>query len=110
MLLNHQVTVIVPSTIGAYAAPQELIDRKIENTLDALARVAGGSTAVNASGAWLDAQGKLVRERVCNVYAYCTEAQFGWLTETAMRVATEIKESMAQECVSVVIDNVMHFV
>ena len=110
MLLNHKVTVIVPSTVGTDAAPQELIDYHIKNALDTLARVAGGSTAVNAQGAWLDAQGKLVREPVCNVYAYCTEAQFGWLTEAAMRVATEIKETMAQECVGVVIDNVMHFV
>lgn len=110
MLLNNRVTVVVPSTIGSDAAPQELIDYHIKNALDALARVAGGSTAVNAQGAWLDARGHLVRERVCNVYAYCTDSQRPWVVKAAKRVAADIKETMNQESVAIVINGTMEFI
>lgn len=108
-MLNKKVEVTVPTTIRDIPAPADLINLQIENTLSAPAAAAGGATAVEGEGAWLDAQGKLVRERVYNVYAYCTDADLGLLTETAMRVAMGIKEAMDQECVAVVIDNVMHF-
>lgn len=110
MLLDHKVTVIVPSTIGTDAAPQELIDYHIENALDTLARVAGGSTAEAAEGAWLDDRGHLVRERVCKVYAYCTRAQLPWLIEAAERIARDIRRSMSQASVALVVDDTMSFI
>lgn len=110
MLLNRTVEIIVPSTVGTDAAPQELIDYHIENALDALARVAGGSTAVAGEGAWLDDRGHLVRERVCKVYAHCSEAQLVWAVEAAKRVAADIKQAMCQASVAIVVNGTMYFV
>ena len=110
MLLNNKVTVVVPSTIGLDAAPADIIIETVEGALAALARVAGGSTAVDAMGAWIDDRGHLVRERVCNVYAYCTDSQRPWVVKAARRVAADIKQVMTQEAVAIIINGTMEFI
>ena len=110
MLLTNKVTVVVPSTIGSDAAPADIVTGAVEYALANLARVAGGSTAVNATGAWIDSKGHIVREQVCNVYAYCTDAQLEWVVMAAKRVATETKEYMNQESVAIITNGTMEFI
>ena len=109
-MLKRKVEIIVPTTIRNISAPADLINQQVEHALRSFAAVAGGATAVEGEGAWLDTKGNLVRESVYNVYAYCTQTQFAWLTKAAYRVAEDIKRAMKQDSVAVVIDGVMKFI
>jgi hypothetical protein len=58
-------------------------DNVREGIIDAIcvtiAQVAGGLTATEGTGMWLDDAGKLVRDKVINVQTYCDDAALATL-------------------------------
>lgn len=72
--LDNKVAVYVPSTVGV----DKICDtrKQVDETLTKLSGWFGGATATDAIGGWQSESGKLVKERITIVYAFCTKMQF----------------------------------
>lgn len=70
----------------------------------------GGATAQQSAGYWLSDTAGLVREAVTIVYAACTAAQLREHLPDVLTLAQQIKAEMAQEAVTITIDQKMYII
>lgn len=106
--LSSKVSIYVPSTTSVSVS----ID-----TSDWVAKVAatlstyfGGATATEASGFWVSDASELIKEKVTIVYAYCTSEDLSLKREAVFALAQEMKEALAQEAVSVEVNNELYLI
>jgi len=108
--LSHRVAVYVPGTAGPVAADPALADRMTATAAGRLSELFGGATISLAAGAWMSAEHGLIREQVQIVYSYCTAEQLEQHAADVRALAEQVKSEMAQEAVSVEIDNKLYFI
>lgn len=109
MALTERVAIYVPSTLD--------IDKSIDNThyvnmvTAKLCKLFGGATSYNAMGSWYsDELKKVVTENVTIIYSNCTKDQLENNVFKVWDIANELKNTMAQECISLEINGDLYFV
>jgi len=106
--LNHKVAIYVPSTVK--------VDKKVSNrkqvdaTLTRLSQLFGGATSTKAQGSWVTETGKLVKEQITVVYAYCTEDLLQAHINDVTGYCEALKAEMEQEAISLEVDNQLYFI
>lgn len=77
MQFNIRTAILVPSTQhGSEKISNAEHQKRIEETRAFLAKKYGGYTSVNATGGYIDSNGKLVKEPVAEVVAYTNQKLF----------------------------------
>jgi hypothetical protein len=104
LLLQHEVTFFVPSTLGPDTHAPELAAEMLEYIEEELARAYGGVTGYEpARGGWMSDAVGMVREGVTPVTVYVEE-----LTQEVKAhlfgLVRSIKNTMRQESVLLVVD------
>ena len=107
MKLANEVAVYVPSTLGESNASQELISHIVDQALVELSSVNGGATVTNGTGAWISSDGTLIKESVTIVSSNCETITVQTL-RTLAKLRKFIRESMAQEAVTVRVNGVLY--
>ena len=109
-MLNRQVKVYVPGTVDANEAAPERQADWVRRSLEQLAKLFGGATAINGQGAYVSEELGLIVEPVVIVSAFCDEAGLAEHREAVIDFARQLGLDMTQECVSIEIDGTMEFV
>jgi len=104
--LSHKVTVYVPSESGG----QPLSNRQeiLDYTLAELARICGGATSTEALGYWQSPTGRVVRERVTLVYAFC--ADLDGAIDDVVTLVESVKAESRQESMAFEIDGELYLI
>lgn len=69
--LGHVVKIYVPSTVnGDIPITEEAHEKFVDQALTQFSGWFGGATAVEGTGAWVDDNKKLIKEKVTIVYAF----------------------------------------
>lgn len=108
--LKHRVAVYVPSTTSV---DQEMDPAQHEANVRACLHIFSllfhGATAQSALGCWISKQGNLVVEPVTEVYSFAADLSIHQV-QAVFQLALALATVLAQESVTVVIDNEMFFV
>lgn len=106
--LNAKVAIYVPSTIDINVPT----DNKgfVNKVMTKFSEWFGGCTSTPAVGGWVSNSGALVVESVTIVYAFCTPESFGEHFEEVYTLATEIRDEMKQEAVTLEYNGQVKFV
>lgn len=88
--------VIVPSVSNGAPVDPQVRARVLTVVVDTLVKAFGGATLTDGQGAWVDAAGVLVTERVTRVDAFGPDD-----TSVRAALATYIKRELSQDCVMV---------
>ena len=108
--LDHVVKIYVPSTIkGDIPISKEAHEKFVDQALAQFSDWFGGATAVEGTGAWMDKDKKLIKEKVTIVYAFAEKLD----KEDVNRVVTyakQMKEDLLQSSVSIEVDGKMYFI
>lgn len=96
--LDNKVAVYVPSTIGV----DKVCDtrKQVDETLTKLSGWFGGATATDAIGGWQSESGKLVKEHITIVYAFCTKVQFTEHIDELVEYCEKMRDELGQEAVA----------
>ena len=107
--LTEKVAIYVPSTVN--------VNQTIDNSQYTskvsieLSRLFGGATQTNAIGSWYSKDlNKLVTEEVTIVYSNCTKSDLDKHLLKVVDIASRLCNEMSQECISLEINGVLHFV
>ena len=106
--LSSQVKIYVPSTVDV----SHEIDSSvwIDKALAMLSGEFGGATATPSLGAWVSAQGELVKERVTLVFAYASQYQLETSIERIYDFCVSMKIEMKQEAIALEVNGEMYLV
>lgn len=116
---NMQVRLIVPNRSGRSVDSCTFDSKPIETYGPAIARIAGGFTASQATGGWLDANGVLVVEPVTVFDCDCRDDRAGIeyrqvsnrADADAFRdLARKVKADLRQDCVYLRIDGIVEMI
>lgn len=100
MLLPNRIAVYVPSTVNVTGPDTAgLAERFTDEAATLLATLFGGFTILRAEGGWVSG-GRLVKEPVTIVYAYCTAEQKRDGLAQVEALCQRIKAGMGQEAVA----------
>lgn len=106
--LNAKVAIYVPSTTDV-SVPTD--NKKFVNkVMTKFSEWFGGCTLTPAVGGWVSNSGALVVENVTIVYAFCTSESFGEHFKEVYTLATEIRDEMKQEAVTLEYNGQVKFV
>lgn len=106
--LNAKVAIYVPSTTDVNAPTDNAA--MVNKVMESFSNWFGGCTSTPAVGGWVSNSGALVVENVTIVYAFCTPESFGEHFEEVMQLATEIRDDMRQEAVTLEYNGQIKFV
>lgn len=107
--LRQHVAVIVPSTRGTdMPLPQAEYRKEVASTVAFLSGLFGGATAIPATGGWLSGS-DLVTEDVTVVVSFAKELSDHDI-QTVIAHASELKNRLRQEAVSVLVNGGLLFV
>ena len=106
--LSSRVTLYVPRTINVNETTNN--ETQVKKVLTAFCGWFGGATASEARGGWLSQSAGLVIESVTIIYAYCKENDLSANFENIIKLATEIKNEMQQEAVTLEINGQIAFI
>jgi hypothetical protein len=79
-------------------------------TLNRMSDLFGGATGYACYGAWISREGSLVKERVTICESFCTEQQLEASIDDIYDYCVTLRESLAQEAVSLEVNGVLHFI
>lgn len=105
-MLKNKISIYVPSTYRDQAAPENVINFYVADTLKKLSVMFGGATATKARGAYVSNDGALIMEDITIVYAYCEEYNRADLEA----ICRDLKTVFMQEAVSLEINNTLEFI
>lgn len=106
--LNAKVAIYVPSTTNVNKPTDNAA--MVNKVMESFSNWFGGCTSTPAVGGWVSNSGTLVVENVTIVYAFCTPESFGEHFEEVMQLATEIRDEMKQEAVTLEYNGQIKFV
>lgn len=106
--LPQRVALYVPGTQGPATATDNAA--QVERVARDFCGWFGGATAQQSAGYWISDTAGLVREAVTIVYAACTAAQLRDRLPDVLTLAQQIKQDMAQEAVTITIDQKMYII
>lgn len=107
-MLNHKLEIYVPSTVNVDTPVDNT--KQVERVLKHLARQFGGASAQQIRGCWIAENGNPVFENTVICFAYCEADTLEWGKTVLQVLAEDLKTTMQQEAVAVVIDGVMDFI
>jgi hypothetical protein len=106
--MKNKISIYVPST--HHSVPLSVADQQkyVGLTESFMARRFGGATTIRARGAWVYADGSIATEEMHLVYSFTSviTAEDQQAVETFVQ---DLKAQLAQEAVSVEINNELHF-
>ena len=106
--LPQRVALYVPGTQGPATATDNAA--QVERVARAFCGWFGGATAQESTGFWMSDTAGLVRESVTIVFAACTADQLRDRLPDVLTLAQQIKQDMAQEAVTITIDQKMYII
>lgn len=106
--LPQRVALYVPGTQGPATATDNAA--QVERVARAFCGWFGGATAQESTGFWMSDTAGLVRESVTIVFAVCTADQLRDRLPDVLTLAQQIKQDMAQEAVTITIDQKMYII
>ena len=109
MKLGHRIAVYCPSADAQGNRLSTVEQTVIEETHHLLCSLNGGSTELQARGAWQSKDGQTIIEDVVIVYSHCAELTDGLLTSIAKH-AQWIKAAAHQATVGIEIDHELHLI
>lgn len=107
-MLNHYVTIYVPSTLHDQPAPDSLVSESLDSVIQELSIAYGGCTVSEAIGGWYSTDlGKVIREKVylCKSFSESVPAR-----AALIELCEKLKVNFQQEAVSLEIDSILEFV
>lgn len=107
--LTEKVAIYVPSTVNV----NQSIDNSqfVSKVAVELSKLFGGATQTKAVGSWFSQElNKLVTENVTIVYSNCTKSDLEKHLLQVVNIASQLCSDMTQECISLEINNVLHFI
>ena len=108
--LGHVVKIYVPSTTnGSTPVTDEVHAQYVDQALTKFSELFGGATAVGGTGAWVDDNKKLIKEKVTIVYSFAEKFDNRSLDEV-VAYAKQLKKDMTQSSVSLEVDGKMYFI
>ena len=107
-VLNHKITVYVPSTINV----NEIFDnsKKVDEVATMLSQFFGGATSSPALGFWVSDEVGLVKEKSTIVFAYCAEADLQNHIDEVITYCENMKTELKQESIAMELDGNMYFI
>lgn len=106
-MLKNKVSIYVPSTYRDQAAPENVVNYYINDTLKKLSVMFGGATATAATGSYYSAElNKLITENITICYAYCSDYDRAAL----VAICDNLKTVFQQEAISLEINNSLEFI
>lgn len=108
--LVRRVAVYVPGTFKVDRPAAQLQQQWTDNMLDFFSGLYGGGTAIRVHGCYKDSQGRLVREPVNMVFAYCSAEAYEQGQYALVSLARDMCRDMGQECVAIEADDALFFV
>ncbi len=70
----------------------------------------GGFTAVNAAGGWVNSKGKIVRDQIRIVFAYCTPEQLAEREAELRDLAVRTGRTLEQATIALEINNALEII
>jgi hypothetical protein len=107
--LGHRIAIYCPSVDGQGNRLSQVARTVIDETHNLLCSLSGGSTELQARGAWQRGNGQTIVEDVVIIYSYCSELSDGLLASVAKH-AQWIKAAALQESVGIEIDHELHLI
>lgn len=108
--LSHVVKVYVPSTVkGDIPITEEAHQKYVDQALTQLSEWFGGATAIPGEGAWVDDNGKLIKEKVTIVYAFTDRLDKNAINQV-VGYAQKLKDDLAQSAISLEVDGKLYFI
>ena len=101
VLLASYVSIYVPGTVDGNQPAPELQAKTARMVMEKMCKFFGGCTVSKAEGGYILATGELVIEPVVIVKSFGDYEQLEDRMEQVMAIASEVAETMGQECVSV---------
>lgn len=96
-MLKNKVSIYVPSTYRDQAAPENVINYYVNDTLKKLSVMFGGATATTATGSYYSTElDKLITENITICYAYCSDYDRAAL----VAICDNLKTVFEQEAIS----------
>lgn len=115
-IISNAAQITLPQRVALYVPSTTDTDKPTDNAAQ-VERVArafcgwfGGATAQESTGFWMSDTAGLVRESVTIVYAACTAEQLREHLPDVLTLAQQIKQDMAQEAVTITIDQKMYII
>ena len=107
--LNNKVAIYVPSTIDVDVTIDN--SKYINDITKKFCLMFGGATSQNVVGSWYSEDlKKVVTENVTIVYSNCSDDQLKDNINAVEDIAKKLCEDMRQECISLEVNGVLHFV
>ena len=110
MILDHHVSIIIPSTVDVDKPAGDLAEKLALAALEKFARLFGGASRTNGQGAWISEDKGLVVEDNTIITSYCDKHDLMRQLSDVLAFAQLVCKQMGQECVAVQVDDSMCFV
>ncbi|CAG7654250.1 DUF3574 domain-containing protein [Paenibacillus allorhizosphaerae] len=108
--LSHVVKIYVPSTVkGSIPITDEAHEKFVDQALTKFSNWFGGATAVAGSGAWVDNDKKLIKEKVTIVYAFAEKLDKEAVNQV-VSFAKQMKGDLEQSSIALEVDGKMYFI
>jgi len=96
-MLNKKVSIYVPSTMHDTAAPENIVNYYVNDTLKRLSVMFGGATAQVVRGTWYSKElDKLISEDITICYSYCEN----YNRDDLVSICENLKTVFQQESIS----------
>lgn len=108
--LKNKVSIYVPSTIDVYKSIDNT--QYVNEVTKELCLLFGGATSQVAVGSWYSNElNKLITENVTIVYSFISDDDYTEENLTkVVAIAKKLCKDMAQECISVEVNNNLNFI
>lgn len=97
-VLTQSISIYVPSTRGPARIDSRPYVAKIAKELS---KLFGGATAIPASGAWVNANGELITEKVTIVKSFASPEDISRKRAEVFALAKDLKADLLQDLVSI---------
>ena len=96
-MLKNKVSIYVPSTMHDAAAPENIVNYYVNDTLKKLSVMFGGATAQRVIGSWYSKElDKLITEEITICYSYCEN----YNRDDLVAICDNLKTVFMQESIS----------
>ncbi len=106
--LPNKVKIYVPSTMNANEQFNPEIH--INETLEILSNMFGGSTSTEGTGTWVSEKHGLIKEKITVCESFCDESKLTECIDSVVEYCLKLKKDMGQENISLEVNNELYFV
>lgn len=106
--LKHKVTIYIPGTNGVSTLADN--GEHVKSAAALLSRLYGGATATENLGFWTSPSEGLVTEKITTVYSYASALDDNGELTQVLQFCESLKKALAQEAISLEVDNELYFI